>query len=128
MYLAALSRDGSSVFKGDDLWRLRFAKDTLPPVDAFWSLTMYEMEPDGALFLTPNSIDRYSVGDRTAGLVRDADGALDIWIGRNDPGVGRASNWLPAPAKGPFVMILRTYMPQTDLVMQRYIPPAIEKV
>ena len=88
---------------------------------------MYEMEPDGALFLTPNSIDRYSVGDRTAGLARDADGALDIWIGRSDPGVGRASNWLPAPAKGSFVMILRTYMPQTDLVMQRYIPPPIER-
>jgi hypothetical protein len=128
MYLTAFSPEGSPAFQGDGLWRLRFAKDAMPPVDAFWSLTMYEREANGALFLTPNSANRYSIGDRTPGLTREADGGLTIWIGRTDPGGDRAANWLPAPAKGPFVMILRTYMPRSELVMQRYVPPAVEKV
>jgi hypothetical protein len=126
MYIAAVSPTGSPAFEGDGTWRLRFAADTLPPVEAFWSLTMYEREPNGALFLTPNAIERYSIGDRTSGLVRDADGSLTLWIGRTDPGTDKSANWLPAPAHGPFVMILRTYIPKADLVMQRYVPPMIE--
>jgi len=126
MYIAALSPEGSPAFDGDGLWRLRFAAATLPPVEAFWSLTMYELEPNGALFLSPNAIHRYSIGDRTPGLQRDEDGSLTIWISRADPGGDKSANWLPAPAQGPFVMILRTYVPQAELVMQRYIPPPLE--
>jgi hypothetical protein len=128
MYITAYSPEGSPAFHGDGLWRLHFSKENLPPVDAFWSLTMYELEPTGALFLAPNSISRYSVGDRTPRLTREVDGGLSIWISRTDPAEGRSANWLPAPAKGPFVMILRTYMPKADLVMQRYVPPAVEKL
>jgi len=126
MYITAFSPEGSPLFEGDGLWRLRFAKDALPPVDAFWSLTMYEREPSGALFLTPNAISRYSLGDRTPGVRLDANGAFNIWISRTDPGGDRTANWLPAPAKGPFVMILRTYIPRSDLLMQRYVPLAVE--
>ena len=128
MYITAYSPDGSPAFKGDGLWRLRFPKDALPPVDAFWSLTMYALESNGALFLTPNSIDRYSISDRTPGVSYDSDGALTIWISRSDPGADLSENWLPAPVTGPFVMILRTYIPRAELVMQRYIPPSVEKV
>jgi hypothetical protein len=126
MYLAALSPDG--LFDGDGLWRLRFAAGTLPPVDAFWSLTMYAAEPNGALFLAGNSINRYTIGDRTLGLAFDADGSLDLWISRTDPGGARTANWLPAPANGPFITILRAYLPREELVTQRYVPPAIEKL
>jgi hypothetical protein len=126
MYLAALSPEGSPAFEGDGTWRLRFAPAALPPVEAFWSLTMYELESNGALFLSPNAIHRYSIGDRTSGLRHEEDGSLTIWISRADPGGNKTANWLPAPAQGPFVMILRTYIPQADLLMQRYIPPAIE--
>lgn len=98
----------------------------MPPVGAFWSLTMYEAEADGAFFLTENAIDRYTIGDRTPGLTHHADGALDIWISRDDPGAGRASNWLPAPASGPFLVILRAYLPGADIVAQTYAPPSIE--
>jgi len=128
MYITAASPDGSPAFKGDGTWRLHFARDALPPVDSFWSITMYALESNGSLFVTSNPIDRYTIGDRTPGLVREADGALTIWIDRVDPGPERASNWLPAPAKGPFVMILRAYLPKADLVMQRYIPPTVEKI
>ncbi len=127
MYLAALPPMGAH-FDGEGLWRLRFAAGGLPPVDAFWSLTLYEAAPDGGYFLTENPINRYAIGDRTEGLAKGADGAVDIWISRTDPGGARSANWLPAPAKGPFAMILRAYLPREDLIMQRYAPPAVEKV
>jgi hypothetical protein len=126
MYLAAVSPEGA-IFDGEGVWRLHFAADALPPVDAFWSITMYAVEGTGALFLTPNGIDRYTIGDRTAGLARGGDGSLDVWIARNDPGGVRTANWLPAPANGPFVPILRTYLPREELITQRYVPPAIER-
>jgi hypothetical protein len=128
MYLTALSPQGDAAFDGEGLWRLSFAAGALPPVDGFWSLTLYEAEPDGAFFLTPNSIDRYAIGDRTTGLAHGSDGALDIWISRTDPGGARSANWLPAPARGPFSLVLRAYLPRNDLIMQSYTPPPIDKV
>jgi hypothetical protein len=113
-------------FDGEGPWRLSFAAGELPPVDVFWSLTMYEALADGAFFLTENPIDRYSIGDRTPGLVFNDDGSLDIWIARTDPGEGRTANWLPAPASGPFMVILRAYLPQKAIVAQTYTPPTIE--
>ena len=92
------------------------------------SLTLYELEPKGAMFLTSNSINRYTIGDRTPGLARDNSGGLEIWISRGDPGAGRSANWLPAPAQGPFVLILRTYLPRAALISQRYVPPSVEKL
>ena len=89
---------------------------------------MYEAQADGAYFLTQNPIDRYTIGDRTPGLVTNRDGSLDIWIARADPGEGRSSNWLPAPAIGPFMVILRAYLPEAPIVSQTYVPPAIEPV
>jgi hypothetical protein len=126
MYLAALSPDGG-MFDGDGPWRLHFTADALPPVDAFWSLTMYEAQSSGALFLTENPIARYAIGDRTPGLALNPDGSLDIWIARTDPGGARTANWLPAPAEGPFAMILRAYLPRQELIAQSYIPPAVER-
>lgn len=128
MYLAAVPQDGRGLFDGESLWRLRFPAGALPPVDGFWSLTLYEAESNGAFFLTENPINRYAIGDRTPGLRRGADDGLDIWISRTDPGVGRTSNWLPAPVKGPFILILRTYLPRAELVTQTYVPPAVEKL
>jgi hypothetical protein len=127
MYLAALSPDGG-LFDGEGSWRLRFTRDTLPPVDAFWSLTMYEALPSGALFLTENPIARYAIGDRTPDIAFGADGSLDIWISRTDPGGERSANWLPTPANGPFAVILRTYLPRQELIAQSYLPPAVERV
>jgi hypothetical protein len=89
---------------------------------------MYAAERAGGLFLAPNPIDRYTIGDRTPDLLFEADGALDLWISRTDPGGARPANWLPAPAQGPFVPILRTYLPREDLIAQRYVPPAFEQV
>ena len=68
------------------------------PADAFWSLTMYQAEADGRFFLVENPIKRFSVGDRTEGLVKNADGSIDILIQRDQPTGEMAANWLPAPA------------------------------
>jgi hypothetical protein len=128
MYLTAVPPSGDRRFDGDHLWRLRFAKGMTPPVDAFWSLTMYEAAPEGGFYLTHNPISRYAIGDRTPGLRVGADGALDIWISRTDPGGARSANWLPAPAKGPFNMVLRAYLPQASLLSETYVPQAVEVV
>jgi hypothetical protein len=82
--------DGEGLFNGDGLYRLSLPRPI--PVDAFWSLTMYEQASDGRFFLTDNPLNRYAIGDRTEGLVRGSDGALDIWIGRSDPGGARTAN------------------------------------
>ena len=128
MYLSALNPDGGRRFDGDGLWRLSFAGGQTPPVNAFWSLTLYEATPEGQFFLTPNPINRYSIGDRTPGLTRGPDGLLDIWISRTDPGGGRSANWLPAPAKDPFAMILRAYLPKPAMQSHAYVPPPVIKI
>lgn len=105
-------------------YHLRFAADELPPVDGFWSVTLYEATPDGQFFFTPNAIDRYSIGNRTQGLVHGADGSLDIWIARDDPGAARRANWLPAPKDKPFVLSMRAFMPGPALLNGTYrFPP-----
>jgi len=128
MYLTAVPPGGGGQFNGDHLWRLRFGKGMTPPVDAFWSLTLYEDPPEGGHYLTRNPLNRYAIGDRTPGLVMGSDGALDIWISRTDPGGPKSANWLPAPAKGPFTLVLRAYLPQPRLLSETYTPPSVEEL
>jgi hypothetical protein len=102
-------------------YRLHFAPGRLPPVRAFWSLTMYG--PDR--FLVDNPIDRYAVGNRTPGLTRNADGSLDVYIQR-DPPAGKESNWLPAPA-GRFSLALRLYVPKRSVLEDRWPLPRVKR-
>ncbi|MBL8556686.1 MAG: DUF1254 domain-containing protein [Phenylobacterium sp.] len=125
MYMNPVA-DRGRMFAGAGPYRLHFAADRMPAVNGFWSLTMYQATPDGQFFLVPNAIDRFSIGDRTPGLKKNADGSLDIWIARADPGGERSSNWLPAPAEGPFTLSFRAYLPKPDLMDGRYRVPAIQ--
>ncbi|MGH3231782.1 MAG: DUF1254 domain-containing protein [Streptosporangiaceae bacterium] len=104
---------------GHNSYTLRFDQD--PPVDAFWSITMYDL-PD--FYLVANPIGRYSIGDRTPGLRRAADGSLTIVIQHDQP--ADASNWLPAPA-APFRPIMRLYQPQAAVLDGAYEIPPITK-
>jgi hypothetical protein len=126
MYLNAVGPDGRNVFDGESRLRLHFPKGQLPPVDAFWSLTMYEATSQGQFFLTENPIHRYAIGDRTPGLTFNKDGSLDLWIARDDPGDAKKANWLPAPAKGPFGIFLRVYLPKPQMITRAYLPPRLE--
>ncbi len=125
LYLRALSPDGSSQIDSRGAWRLRFAPDALPPVDGFWSLTIYEVTPEGQAFLIDNPLQRYALGDRTSDLVRDHDGGLEILISAAAPPTGEAVNWLPAPTSGrPFLLNFRAYRPRPEFLSERYrMPP-----
>ncbi|MCV6825780.1 MULTISPECIES: DUF1254 domain-containing protein [Halocynthiibacter] len=92
---------------GSKTYTMKF--DQQPEVSEFWSLTMYNLPQR---LLVDNEIDRYSIGDRTEGLVTDGDG-LTITLGPDDPGEGQ--NWLPTP-DGPFFMVMRMYGPGQSVV------------
>ncbi|HUH85538.1 MAG TPA: DUF1254 domain-containing protein [Stellaceae bacterium] len=123
MYMRAAGDRGNGLFEGNGLYRLSLPQAI--PVDGFWSLTMYEATPEAQFFLTPNALGRYAIGDRTRGLRHESNGALDLWIGRKDPGGERTANWLPAPASGPFALTLRAYLPKPALLHGSYRLPAI---
>jgi hypothetical protein len=106
VYLVNRSDADGGALTSDGRYQLRFAADDMPPVDSFWSLTMYAADMN----LVPNPVDRYAVGDRTPGLVREPDGALSITIQAEAP-EGDA-NWLPCPAEGTWFVILRLYRPR----------------
>ncbi|HVN50485.1 MAG TPA: DUF1254 domain-containing protein [Acidimicrobiales bacterium] len=114
------STSGARTLTGRDTYVIHFAPGELPPVTAggFWSVTMY----DPQRFLVANPIDRYSIGDRTPGLVHGADGSLDIYVSGTAPR-GHESNWLPAP-DGPFALSLRLYAPAAG-VEDSWRPPAV---
>ena len=125
MYLRA-EGNGGGHFEADGLYHLGLARPL--SVDGFWSLTMYEAAGDGRSFLTENPLQRYAIGDRTPGLRRGPGGALDIWIGRTDPGGERTANWLPAPRSGPFALTLRAYLPRAELLGGAYRLPPVTRV
>lgn len=96
--------------------------DDMPPVNEFWSMTMYG--PDNNF--VANEGMRYSVGDRTRGMVKDADGSFTVDIQPDAPSDPAArANWLPAPRQGPFHLILRTYGPKQPVIDQAWAPPAV---
>ncbi len=97
------------------------------PVDAFWSLTMYTVTPEGRYFFVENPINRYSIGDRTQGLTAEPDGSLEILIQHDRPGDAQIANWLPAP-EGPMRLALRAYLPREDLRRRAWRVPAIRRV
>ena len=107
---------------GANRYVLRFDTGRLPPVDAFWSLTLYGLNR----FFVANPLNRYSIGDRTKGLQYNADGSLDIYIQHEVP-VGKESNWLPAPADG-FYLSIRAYQPRAELLTGAYKVPPVKRV
>lgn len=127
VYMSANVDTAGAALDGGRRYRLRFGPGDLPPVDAFWSLSMYELTADGRAFFTDNPIGRYAIGDRTAGLARGADGALEIAIQREEPDGALRANWLPTPA-GPFRLTLRAYQPRAALLDGRYRPPGVTRL
>lgn len=102
---------------------LHFKKDELPPVAAFWSLTMYDAQG----FQVANPINRFAIGDRDA-LTFGADGSVDIYIQNDNPGVDKESNWLPAPKSGALGLTLRLYAPEPQALDGRWNPPPIKRI
>lgn len=106
---------------GDNTYVVRFKKGELPPVNGFWSITMYDSEG----FQVPNPINRFAVSSWMP-FKTNADDSLDLYI-QNAPPAGFESNWLPAP-KGPFNILFRLYGPQSDILTGKWNPPPVEMV
>jgi hypothetical protein len=101
---------------------LHFTKAQLPQAKFFWSATLYTL-PDR--FLYANPLERYSIGDRTKGLVYDPDGGLALSIGHAPPAEAKASNWLPAPDSR-YSLVVRVYGPGPDLVSGKWALPPLK--
>jgi len=102
---------------------VHFDKGRTPPVNAFWSITMYDHEG----FQVPNPIDRFAIGDRDQ-LKFNEDGSLDIYVQTDSPGKDRESNWLPAPKSGPMGPTLRMYSPRAEALNGGWSPPPFRQV
>ncbi len=123
IYPAAITDNQSEPLRGDRLYRIRFAKGQLPPVDAFWSLTAYDR---GTSQLVENPLRRYNIGDRTKGLRYDKDGGLTLYLSGRKPVEG-GSNWLPVPV-GAFHVVMRLYLPRKQALDGNYLLPQIERI
>jgi hypothetical protein len=115
--------DGTKL-TGANRYSLRFASGQLPPVNAFWSLTMYELP---ASLLVANPINRYLINSpMLPQLVRDADGGLTLQIQNESPGKDKEANWLPAP-KGPFILYMRLYWPKAEATEGKWTAPPLRR-
>ena len=109
---------------GANRYTVRFAPGQLPPVNAFWSLTMYD-EPQSLLVANP--LNRYLINSpMLPQLKRDADGGLTMIVQNESPGNDKEANWLPAP-KGPFSMIMRLYWPKEAAVEGKWKQPPLQR-
>jgi hypothetical protein len=108
---------------GEYKYVLHFNKEEIPPVNAFWSVTMY----DEAGFQVPNPLNRFALGDRDE-LKYNPDGSLDLYLQSESPGSDKESNWLPSPASGKLGVTMRLYAPKAQVLDGRWNVPAIRQV
>jgi hypothetical protein len=119
IYPQGFTDSAGKPMSGSHNYVVHFAPGQTPPVNGFWSITMYT--PDG--YFVPNPISRYAIGSHT-GAKPNADGSMDIYIQNASPGAAKESNWLPAPA-GPFNLTLRMYWPKQAAIDGTYQMPGV---
>jgi hypothetical protein len=113
---------GQKLDASKNRYSLRFAPGQLPPVNAFWSLTMYELPSS---LLTANPLNRYLINSpMLPDLKKDADGGITLYLQKDSPGKDKESNWLPAP-NGPFFSVLRLYWPKQDALEGTWKQPPL---
>ncbi len=115
-----LDKDGGRL-NGANRYTVTFAKDQTPPVNGFWSLTLYSQYH----FFVPNEINRYSVGTKNKDLKLNGDGSLTIYVQPDAP--AERTNWLPAPKGEDFSLFMRAYWPKAAALDGSWTPPPVEK-
>jgi hypothetical protein len=105
-------------------YTVTFAKDQTPPVDGFWSLTLY----DAQHFFVPNEVKRYSLGTKNKTLKYNPDGSLTIYVQADPPPEAQRTNWLPAPKNADFSLFMRAYWPKTAVIDGSWTPPAVQRI
>lgn len=124
LYPAVFVDNRGEQLTGSRNYVIHFDKDKIPPVNGFWSISIYNSKD----YFVDNPINRYAIGDRTPGLKNNADGSLDIYIQHDSPEKAKESNWLPAPSDDKFSLILRLYIPQEVILKGQYQYPAVRIV
>jgi hypothetical protein len=122
IYPLNLADETGKPLDGSNRYTIHFEKGATPPVDAFWSLTLYDA--DG--FQVGNVLDRFAVSSWMP-FVYNHDGSLDLYFQSDSPGKDKEANWLPAP-KAPFNLTMRLYAPRADALTGKWNPPPIRKV
>jgi len=108
---------------GANHYTVTFPKDQTPPVDGFWSLTLYNEHH----FFVPNDIGRYSLGTKNKTLKYAPDGSLTLYVQADTPAEAQRSNWLPAPKGADFSLYVRAYAGKAAILDGSWTPPAVVK-
>ena len=123
--------DGAELDGSKHKYTLTFAKDQFPPVNAFWSVTMYDGKTQ---LLIKNPINRYLINaPMLPSMKKNADGSLTLYVQKDSPGKDKEANWLPAP-DGPIYLVMRLYWPKTEAPSilppgtGTWNPPAVKQV
>src|SRR5262249_61134144 len=119
---ASYTDTAGSLLDGRNKYVIPFEKGALPPLEEFWSVTIYDLEG----FTVPTPTNRYTLGDRS-NLKLNADGSLDIYLQNESPGSDKESNWLPTPAQ-PFSLHARLYSPRKAAIDGSWTMPPVEQV
>jgi hypothetical protein len=122
IYPSCTVDSSGNLLDGSNKYVIHFEKGQTPPVNAFWSLTMYDN--DG--FFIPNPINLYAIGDRNK-LKSNPDGSIDIYFQVTSPGKDKENNWLPCP-KGSFNLMLRMYWPKDAVLNGSWTPPPVKRL
>jgi hypothetical protein len=122
IYPLNLCDDTGKPLDGASKYTMHFEKNAMPPVNAFWSITLYDAEG----FQVANPLNRFAVSSYMPFKV-NADGSLDLYFQNENPGKDKEANWLPAP-KGPFNLCMRLYGPKSDALTGKWNPPPVTHV
>jgi hypothetical protein len=122
IYPLNIGDDTGKPLEGSNRYVLHFDKGEAPPVNAFWSITLYD--PEG--FQVGNELNRFAVSSWMP-FKANADGSLDIYFQNESPGKELEANWLPAP-KGPFNLTMRLYGPKPEALNGKWDPPSIRRL
>jgi len=122
MYSIAFSDADEQFLHGENAYEITFFKGQLPPVSAFWSITLYNSKQ----LFARNASKRYAISDRDR-LKYSDDGSLTIYVQHGSPGRDKESNWLPAPIDT-FSLMMRLYWPKKEALEGIWRPPAIERI
>jgi hypothetical protein len=122
IYPLNLADEAGKPLDGANQYTIHFEKGATPPVDAFWSITLYDA--DG--FQVGNVLNRFTLSSWMP-FHYNADGSLDLYFQSDSSGKDKEANWLPAP-KAPFNLTMRLYSPQADALTGKWNPPPIKKV
>ena len=109
---------------GANRYTVTFPKGATPPVNGFWSLTLYNEHH----FFSPNDLNRYSVGTKNKALQYGSDGSLTIYVQADAPPAPLRANWLPAPKGGDFSLYIRAYWPKVEVTDGSWTPPAVRRM